>query len=317
MSSLETTGDVPRISIVVAPVHAGRALPGALEALDAQAGVTDVEVIVPVDASIEGLDALRERFPRVRLVEVEGTAALARSADLGVQHQAIDRRRAAGLAAASAAVIALTEEHARPGPDWCATLLETHGRLPYAVIGGAIENANPRVINQALFIADAGRYQNPVPEGPADFVSDINVSYKREPLYSIEHVWRELYNETRIHDSLRARNHVTWLSSAPVVSIDRGSITAGHALREAFAWSRLYAGRRTKQAGMGRRLVLALGAPLLVPLLLVRQTRVAMTRGRLGPLLRCLPFLLLVDAARAAGEWVGYVTGREAPLRRP
>jgi hypothetical protein len=309
------SGDVPPISVVVAPVHAGRALSGALEALDAQTGVAGVEVIVPIDASIESLDGLRARFPRVRFVDVEGTAPLARSADLGVQHQAIDRRRAAGLAAARANVIALTEEHARPGPDWCVTLLAVHDRLPHAVIGGAIENANDRAINQALFIADVGRYQNPLPEGLADFVSDINVSYKREPLYSIEHVWREVYNETRIHDSLRARNHVTWLSSEPVVSIDRGTITAGYALREAFAWSRLYAGRRASQAGFGRRLVLAVGAPLLVPLLLIRQFRIAMTRGRLGPLLRCLPFLLLVDAARAAGEWVGYVTGREAPLR--
>jgi hypothetical protein len=298
-------------------VHAGRALSGALDALDAQAGVTDVEIIVPVDASIDGLDALRARFPRVLFVEVDGTAALARSADLGVQHQAIDRRRAAGLAAASADVIALTDEHARPGPDWCVTLLETHDRLPHAVIGGAIENVNDRAINQALFIADAGRYQNPLPDGPADFVSDMNVSYKREPLHSIAHVWSEVYNETRIHDSLRARNHVTWLSSAPVVNMDRGSITAGYALREAFAWSRLYAGRRARQAGFGRRLVLGIGAPLLVPVLLVRQFRIATTRGRLGPLLRCLPFLVLVDMARAAGEWVGYVTGREAPFRQP
>ena len=132
---------------------------------------------------------------------------------------------------------------------------------------------------------------------------------------AIADMWSERYNETRIHDTLRERGHTTWLSPEPVVRIDRGPMAAGHALRETFAWSRLYAGRRTHESGIGTRLMLALTAPLLVPLLLFKQLRIALTRGRLGPFMRCLPFLLLVDVARAAGEWVGYVTGREAPLR--
>ena len=162
-------GDVPRISVVVAPIHSGAALGGALAALDAQVGAPAFEVIVPVDASVAGLGALKARFPRVRFIDVEGTAALAKSDHMGVKHEAIDRRRAAGLAAARAPIIALTEEHARPDPDWCARLAALHADLPHAVIGGAIENANGRVINHALFLADAGRYQNP--GGLQDFVA--------------------------------------------------------------------------------------------------------------------------------------------------
>jgi hypothetical protein len=308
-------GDVPRISVVVAPIHSGAALSGALAALDAQVGAPAFEVIVPVDASVAGLGALKARFPSVRFIDVEGTAALAKSDHMGVKHEAIDRRRAAGLAATRAPIIALTEEHARPDPDWCARLAALHADLPHAVIGGAIENANGRVINHALFLADAGRYQNPLPPGPAAFVSDTNVSYKRAALFAIADVWSELYNETRVHDTLRQRGHTTWLSPEPVVRIDRGPITAAYALHEAFAWSRLYAGRRTRAAAIDARLVLALASPLLAPVLLLRQAKVARTRGRLGPFIRCLPFLVLVDLARTAGEWVGYVTGREAPLR--
>lgn len=307
--------DVPRISVIVSPIHDGRALPGALAALEAQVGAPTFEVIVPIDSSLRDVAGLRSRFPAVRFVEVEGTAELARSVDMGIRHEAIDRRRAEGLRAARADIIALTEEHARPAPDWCASIASAHAELPHAVIGGAIENVNPGIVNQALFLVDAGRYQNPLPAGPAAFVSDINVSYKRAPLFEVEDVWRQLYNETRIHDALRARGLILWLSPSIVVHIDRGSLTAGHALREAFAWARLFAGRRTFEAGMTKRTLLALTAPLLFPLLLLRQTRIAVSRGRVLPFLGCLPFLVLVDAARAAGEWVGYVTGREAGLR--
>ncbi len=308
------SGDAPRLSVVVAPVHSGKALSGALAALEAQTGAPEFEVIVPVDPSVGGIESLRARFPQVRFIEVEDAAALALSDDIGVRHRAIDRRRAAGLAAARAAVIALTEEHARPAPDWCARIAAAHDELQHAVIGGAIENANPRLVNHALFLADAGRYQNPLPAGPAAFVSDMNVSYKREPLFDIVDAWSGLYNETLVHDTLRAHAHTTWLSPDLIVRIDRGPIRAGYALREAFAWARLYAGRRTREIGIGRRLLLAVMSPLLVPLLLLRQSRIAVTRGGLAPFLRCLPFLILVDIARAAGEWTGYVTGREAPL---
>jgi hypothetical protein len=306
------SGHAPRISIVVAPIHTGAALSGALEALEAQAPSPDREVIVPIDSTITGADRLRERFPDVRFVDVDGSAALALSSDLGLQHEAIDRRRSAGLAAADGDIVALTDEYARPRPDWCARLAALHEELPHPVIGGAIENANRRMVNHALFLADVGRYQNPLPGGPAAFVSDLNVSYKRGPLHEVGRTWSPLYNETAVHDALRASGHQLWLSPEPVVEVDRGSIAAGYALREAFAWARLYAGRRVREAGPGRRVALALAAPLLAPLLLSRQLRVAVTRGRSGAMLRCLPFLILVDFARAAGEWTGYVTGHEA-----
>jgi hypothetical protein len=95
---------------------------------------------------------------------------------------------------------------------------------------------------------------------------------------AIADMWSERYNETRIHDTLRERGHTTWLSPEPVVRIDRGPMAAGHALRETFAWSRLYAGRRTHESGIGTRLMLALTAPLLVPLLLFKQSRIAHSR---------------------------------------
>lgn len=296
------------LSVVVAPTAArGALLAGALEALAAQQGAPAFEVIVPVDASIAHA-ALRTRFPRVRFLSVDGTAEQSASADPGVAHLAIDRRRAAALAAARAEIVALTDEHARPRADWCARLVALHS-APHAVIGGAIENARDRALDWALFFIDAGRYQNPLPEGPALFVSDVNVSYKRAALARTD-VWRGLYHETGLHDALRAAGETLWLSPELVVAVDRGEPSLGAALRERFAWARLYAGRRAREVAPHVRAALCLGAPLLAALLVARQMRLALARGRhVRSFLRALPLLALLDLAASAGELTGYLTG--------
>jgi hypothetical protein len=99
-----------------------------------------------------------------------------------------------------------------------------------------------------------------------------------------------------------------------VVHQDRGPIGLGTALAERFAWARLYAGRRTREVSGARRLLLALGSPLLAGLLPVRQARLALGRGRhRGMFLRALPYVLLMDLLWSIGEGVGYVTGRGTP----
>lgn len=295
------------LSVVVAPTGTGAALGGALEALAAQEGAPRFEVIVPYDAGIAGIGALCDAHPDVRFIEVEGTAPLTASRDIGVRHEAIDRRRAAGLAAAEGDVIALTEEYARPAPDWCARLVALHARLPHAVIGGAIEPARDRPVNWALYFGDAGRYQSPLPEGPARFVSDVNASYKRAPLYAAADEWRERYHETGLHDALRRAGHTLWLDPALIVRQDRGEVALGDALRERFAWARLYAGRRAAEVSRRTRWLLAAGAPLLGPLLFARQARTALRRGaHRAAFLRAAPLLAVMDLIWSAGELTGY-----------
>jgi hypothetical protein len=298
------------LSVVVAPTAArGAFLAGALEALAAQLGATAFEVIVPVDDSVDCGD-LAARFPHVRFVAVEGTAELSRSPDPGVVHEAIDLRRSAGLAAARGEVVALTDEHARPRADWCARIAALHAALPHAAIGGAIENERERALNWALFFYDAGRYQNPLDEGAAAFVSDLNVSYKRAALGRVR-VWQPRYHETGLHDALRGAGETLWLSRELVVGVDRGAMPLGEALRERFGWARLYAGRRSREVAPLLRALLCAGAPALAALLLVRQARLAFARGRhRTAFLRALPLLALLDLTASAGELAGYLTGR-------
>ena len=315
------SGAGPALSVVLAPVARGAFLAEALESFAAQAEAPLFEIIVPVDDSIDAVDAgrgrggaealaaLGETYPAVRFVAVEGTAEQGRSADFGIAHLAIDRRRAAAIAAARAPLVAVTDEWARPRTDWCREIVRAH-EAPHAVIGGAIGCARDRAINWALFFMDGGRYQNPLPEGPAVFVTDVNVSYKRAAL-ELTDVWREEYHETRLHDELRHAGETLWLTPRLVVDVDRGEIALAEALRERFAWSRLYAGRRSQEVSGAMRAALAAGSPLLALVLLFRQVRLAWQRGaHRGALLRCLPILILMDLVWSVGEATGYLTGR-------
>ncbi len=311
MTALATApeGVAPALSVVVAPVSRGEHLAAALERLANQEDPPDFEVIVPVDGSVAGVEALEARFPEVRFVPVKGTAELGRSEDPGRAHLAIDRRRAVALAAANAPIVALTDEWAKPRADWCRALVRAH-EAPHAVIGGAVSCGRDRPVNWALFFMDAGRYQNPLPEGPASFVTDVNVSYKSSALEGSD-VWRFEYHETRLHDELRERGETLWLSPDIVVEVDRGALGLAAALRERFAWARLYAGRRAQEVSQGRRALLTLASPLISILFLGRQCRLAWSRGQhRAELVRCLPILALMDLVWSVGEGIGYLTGR-------
>lgn len=283
-----------------------------IEALQAQVGAPPFEVIVPIDASLPSADIARwrERFPEVAFPELCAEAETEAS-DPRLRHLTYDRRRAAGLAAARGEWIALTEDHARAASDWCAQIAAAHTHLTYAVIGGAIDNASTQALNWAVYFSDFGRYQSPLPEGPADYVSDVNVSYKRAPLEAVSHTWREAYHETGVHGALLARGETLWCEPTIVVRQDRGELESGNCLRERFAWGRLYAGKRAHEVGRAKRFALALLSPFLPPLLLFRQVRNAWSRGRnRAAFLRAFPWLVVLVVAWSTGEAVGLWTGR-------
>lgn len=298
------------LSVVVAPVLNGSSLEGCLNCLRSQIEVPALEVIVPVDGSVRDLEKLEGEFPEVTFLWVESIGGSDSSADIGTAHLAIDRRRAAGLAAAHGRLIAMTEEHGRPDRHWCRAILDAHLEAPNAVIGGAIRNVRPRPVNWALFFMDGGRYQNPVKEDAARYVSDVNVSYKREALQKVKAIWRAMYDEVAVHNALASLGEKHLLRREIVMGIDRGHVGLSYALAERLAWARLYAARRVVRISRGRRILLILGTCGLPGLLLVRQVRLAFGRGRnLGALVRCFPILVVMDLIWALGEAIGYTTG--------
>jgi len=297
------------LSVIVTITDGENHLDRCLEALAGQVGAPPVEILVPVYAGIEDVPSLRRRWPQVKFVEVEGHPPLARS----LAHWLYDRRRAAGLSAASGDLIAITEDHAIPGPEWCAAIARLH-EAPYAVIGGAIEHGGRGLLNWAAYFCDFGRYHKPFPAHAAGYVSDINVSYKREALLACASVWRDYYHETAVHHALRAAGHTLWLTPELSLLHDRGRLPLGPLLAERFYWARVFAGRRARAMTPAQRALYALLSPALPLLLLARKFREASRGGSYTlPYLRALPAMLLLLSVWSCGELTGYWTGRSFP----
>ncbi len=300
----------PRLSVVVTVVDGGAALERCLDALASQEGVDDIEVLVPYDATLEGAAAWAARWPAFRFLDAGRLPTTARWDSAAGQHELFDRRRAHGLARATGDVVAIVEDRGAPRRDWARAMLAAH-EVPAAVVGGPVANARDRLVNWGVYFCDFSRYSPPLAGGPAEWVTDVNIAYKRRALEATEELWRERYHETTVHWALQRAGEVLHLDPRPVVEQDRGELGLGRAASERFAWGRLFAYTRAREIAFGKRLVLAALTPLLPFVLLVRHARTNAAPGRrLGRYVVASPVVFLLCALWAAGECAGYLTGR-------
>lgn len=301
------------LSILVTVVSGKESLRRCLGVLCPQIDPADMEIIVPYDRWSREVNDLASDFPGVRFHFVddrEGTS----SETAPQAHHLYDRRRAVGLALARGRLVAMTEEHAVPAPDWCRQILAAHEQ-PYAVIGGVIDNGVDRAMNWALYYCDFGRYGHPLPSGPAEYASDVNLAYKRRALEAARDVWRDAYHETNVHWTLRARGEVVFLDPRMVVHEHRPAIGLCRAYRERVEWARIFAETRVAEYGMWRCLAYAAGTPVLPALLLLRVARHMSRQGRsIGQMAKTLPLALFLLTGWAYGELLGYLASPQ-PLR--
>jgi Glycosyl transferase family 2 len=302
---------LPTLSVVVALISGKTEdLASCLRALRDQLDPPSLEVLVPYDDPCSDVTRLAETYPDVHFLYAEGLDSATARAGSSREHH--DTLRSIGLRAAQGRYVALTEDHATLGSRWCRTmvkLLEDHPQL--AAIGGAVECGSDRILNRAVYYCDFGRYQNPIPEGPAEFVSDSNVVYRRDALDAIRDVWDGDYREHTVHLALVARGRPIWLTPRVAASQNRGAMTLAEAIRERYVWGRSFAGVRVEGTPVGRRLVYACLSPALPLILTSRLARKALSQpGRVGEFLAVLPHIALLNIAWAWGEFVGYMTGR-------
>jgi hypothetical protein len=306
----------PELSIVVAIIAGGaRAMTNCLTALEASVRAQGAECIVPYDDRLDGVADLSVRFPWVRFIDARAQVDASHFGEHSREHH--DILRAIGLRQAQGKIVALLEDHAAPSPGWCDAILEAH-RGPEAAIGGAVENGVDRLLNWAVYLCDFGRYQNPVPTGPAEFLSDSNVSYKRQALAQVKDKWHDAFHETAVNWELRHRGEQLRLDPRMVVYQTRQGLRLGAALRERYVWGRSFAGTRAKDMPMGRRGVFAGLSFLLPAVLTLRVARQAFSKGRhLNRVALALPLVVLLETIWSVGELVGYVTGQTGGPERP
>ena len=293
------------LSVVVTIVEGGDSLARCLSALEAQVGAPELEIIVPFDDSVE---VPADRFPRVRFesmgrVEVEESAA--------GKHELFDRRRARGLSVAAGEIVAILEDRGVPTSDWAGTIVRLHQELPHAVIGGAVDNGVDRLRNWAVYFCDFSRYQRPFEAGPAKWVTDVNVSYKRRALEETEELWRDRYHETTVHWALEQRGEQLFLTPELVVEQMRTETGLLQMLSERLHWGRLFAYTRVKASTPLQRVIYLGASPPIPAVMFVRQAQLQLVKRRyLGRFLAASPAVVTLLAFWSAGEAIGYLTAK-------
>ena len=271
-----------------------------------QVDVPVLEIIVPYLNHVKGIDEVAREFPVAIFLPVDAPDM---SNFKGGNREHHDIIRAHGLKAGTGRILALLEDHEIAEPGWARAVVTAH-EGDEAGIGGSIGNAVDSALNWAVYFCDFCRYQNPVPEGPTDFASDANTSYKREDLFSVQPVWDESFREVVVNGAFREAGKSVVLTPSIVALQNRRNLTLGQALKERFVWGRSFAATRNRSLSGAKRAVYALASPILPFLLFLRFFRITKARGQnMSALMRSSPLIILLLLTWSVGEATGYVSG--------
>jgi len=283
----------PELSVVVASVNG---LPYLAECLDSLARrAPDAEVVVADWTDDETRALVRHRWPQVTLLSFD-------------EPKTVPELRAAGIAAATAPYVAVIEDHCLVTSGWPDAIVEAH-RAGQHVVGGAVRNVKTaRARDWAPFFCEYSAFMEPLASGPVDDLTGMNVSYDRQALAAIADLLAEGRWESDLHPRLRERGFRFWSAPGAVIehAKDFGFLEFAS---QRYHYSRSFAGMRAAARG-ARRLVFALGTPLLIPLLSWRIVRNVRSRPGYGPAFRrAAPLVLVYTTIWAFGELVGYTLG--------
>jgi hypothetical protein len=288
-------------SILITPDDYG-AITKTMQHLRAQTIAKQIELVI-VAPRADGLHIPPEveaSFYSVKVVEITALGSLAVA-------------RAAGVAAATAPVVAINEDHSFPEPGWAAALVDAH-RRGYSGVAPQMKNANPASALSwaAMFLHFGGTVEPENGFETAYPTASHNMSYSRAALLEVSERLAELMlAELFLHEALRARGHRFWVEPAAVtrhINLSR----LRPALIHAWTGGRMYGGLRREFGAwpLARRIVYAGGSPLIPPLRLSRVVPLLRhTRAGRSVMPRVLPAMTLILTIHAIGEAVGYLFG--------
>jgi hypothetical protein len=280
------------VSLVIPSRRGGPPLAATVAAF-AAAGGEALEIVVAECGPDHGF---AERWPSVRLLHFD-------------ELRTIPELRAAGLAAATAPIVAMTSDACVPAPGWFEALRRVHASGVDAA-GGAIENGSTgRLVDWAVFFCEYGRFLPPLAPSPASDLPGQNVSYSRAALERIADLVQRGTWEPLWHWRLAAAGARLVRDGSRVVTLTKRFTFVGF-MRERFDYGRSFAAQRVAGAPALTRLLFALGSLGLPVLILARLGRDLLPKRRLlGRLLLSIPYLVVFACVWAAGEAVGYAAG--------
>jgi glycosyltransferase involved in cell wall biosynthesis len=290
----------PTLSVVVASVNGLPYLDDCLQSL--VDNCPDAEIVVADCTDEETRRHVGEQWRGIKLIGFD-------------EPTSVPELRAAGIAAARAPYVALIEDHCVVRNGWASRLLSAH-RGGRSVVGGPIRNGSThRVRDWAAFFFEYSSYMEPAAKGATGDLPGMNVSYDRRAIAAIDDLLREGKWESWLHDRLRSRGFELYLDDQAVLDhVKDFGFTEFAAQR--FHYARAYAGMRNADLGR-RRIVHALAAPAVVPLLYFRIARNVLRRGRhRREFLLASPLILVYSLVTVVGEGLGHAFGGGRSLLR-
>ena len=283
----------PELSVVIASVNGMPYLGECLDSLELNA--PEAEVVVADWTDAETRLAVSERWPGVRLISFD-------------EPMAVPELRAAGIAAAGTPYVAVIEDHCVVRNGWSRRLLDAH-RQGRPVVGGPVRNqANRRVRDWAAFFCEYSEHMEPLPSGPTDSLTGMNVSYDRRAIEVMDDLLREGRWETWLHPHLLASGVQLYMDGAATLDHAK-DFDVSDFISQRYHYARSHAGMRNPELGW-KRVIYVLGSPALVPLLYVRIARNVLRKKRHRfRFLLATPLILAYLAVWSAGEAVGYAFG--------
>jgi GT2 family glycosyltransferase len=231
------------------------------------------------------------------------------------------RAKAAGIAAASAPLVALLEDHSLPESDWAELLIRAHETSDYAAVAPVIKNANPgTAASWGCFLVYYGQDMFARSQDELKHLPGNHSCYRRNILLEYKSRLPDLLEaEFVLHQDLRTRGFRLFQDpGACAFHINHPRLRSS--LEEYVLSSRVFATERAAKWKLTRRVSYVFGSPMIPFVRLLRIAKYIRKAGLdLGSLSRAAPAVFLILCSGAAGEMMGYAFGAgnaRAGLRR-
>ncbi len=232
--------------------------------------------------------------------------------------ESVFQMRMACYAACHGDIVALTEDHCAPAPDWCERIIAAHAAHPEAIaIGGAVGNGTTEhLMDWATFIVTQAPFVGPLLNGPTEHIAgSATTSYKRAALQRRPD--HGSFGAIELFDAADMRLPGEVLLNDDSIRVDHHqSMGVGGTAASQFHNGRTIAGFRRRSMTRGDWLRVA-GFPVLPLFRTARSIRTAW--GRRIPrsvTVITAPIVAFLHYCQAAGELVGYVSGPGSSPRR-